>query len=257
MSPSKNEAAWLWQWRTLEDSDEALFRDWIHPNTMEDFRGKTVLDGGCGGGQHLRFVAPYAHEVVGIDLNCAKLAAEKSRPYENISTVEGDVSTVDLQRHFDIVYSIGVLHHTDNPRASFKNLARHVRTGGRMIIWVYSHEGNALNRSVVEPLKHHLYGKWSRKILLRLANVLTALLYLPVYTVYLLPLRRLPYYEYFGNFRRLGFNRSVLNVFDKLNAPQTAFLKREEIEEWFSEGFTDVHISSYVGVSWRASGTKI
>jgi SAM-dependent methyltransferase len=257
MSPSGNEAAWLWQWRTLEDTNETLFRDWIFPNAIEDFRGKTVLDGGCGGGQHLRFVAPHAREVVGIDLNCSALAADKSEHFTNISTVEGDVAKVDLRRQFDIVYSIGVIHHTDDPRASFMNLLRHVRPGGRMIIWVYSHEGNALNRWIVEPLKRAVYGRWPRRVLLRLAYVLTALLYVPVYTLYLLPLRRLPYYDYFGNFRRLGFQRNVLNVFDKLNAPQTIFLAREAIEEWFSEGFTDVHISSYVGVSWRASGTKI
>lgn len=256
MSPSSNEEAWLWQWQELEDDSETLFREWIHPNRIEDFAGKSVLDGGCGGGHHMRFVAPYAREVVGVDLNCADLAATKSDEHGNISTVEGDVSKMDLGRQFDVVYTIGVLHHTDDPRASFMNLARHVRPGGRMICWVYSHEGNALNRWIVEPLKRSVYGRWPRGVLLRLAELLTALLYLPVYTIYLLPLRFLPYYAYFANFRRLGFRRNVLNVFDKLNAPQTIFLKREEVASWFAEGFDDVHVSSYVGVSWRASGTR-
>jgi SAM-dependent methyltransferase len=256
MSPSAREAAWLYQWSVFEDSDQALFCDWIHPATLEDFRGKTVLDGGCGGGQHLRFVAPYARELVGVDLTCAGLAAEKCRGHANIRVFAGDVSTIDLGRQFDIVYSIGVLHHTDDPGRSFRNLARHVTPGGRMIVWVYSYQGNALNRRLVEPLKRYVYGWWPRRALFGLAHFLTVLLYLPVCTIYRLPLHALPYFEYFGNFRRLAYRRNVLNVFDKLNAPQTTFLRRSEVLEWFARDFTDVHISSYLGVSWRASGTR-
>jgi SAM-dependent methyltransferase len=243
MSPSANEAAWAWQWSHLEDTSETLFREWIHPNRIEDFAGKQVLDAGCGGGQHLRFVAPFAKEVVGVDLNCAALA--------------GDVAQVDLGRQFDVVYCIGVLHHTDDPARSFRNLARHLKPGGRMIVWVYSHEGNFLNRAVVEPLKRGLTGRWPRPALLALAHGLTLLLYLPIYTLYRLPLRGLPFYEYFRNFRRLPYRRNLLNVFDKLNAPQTHFLRREQVEAWFATGFRDVHVSPYVGVSWRASGTRV
>jgi SAM-dependent methyltransferase len=257
VSPSKNEAAWSYQWNTLEDDSEMLFREWIRPVELDDFRDKLVLDAGCGGGQHMRFVAPYASEVVGVDLSCSEIAARKSSGFENVSAMEADIATMDLGRQFDIVYSIGVLHHTDDPRAAFQNLARHVRPGGRLIVWVYSHEGNLLNRVLVEPLKRVLYGRWPRPVLLGLARVLTALLYLPVYTVYLLPLRFLPYHAYFGNFRRLGFQRNLLNVFDKLNAPQTVFLERGEVASWFAEGFRDVSIESYMGVSWSASAVRV
>ncbi len=254
--PQAKQADWLYQWSTFEDDSRMLFTEWIHPGTLEDFRGRSVLDAGCGGGQHMRFVAPYAREVVGVDLNCAALAAEKCRDFPNVSTVEGDLATVDLGRQFDLVYSIGVLHHTDDPRRCFMNLARHVRPGGRMIVWVYSHEGNGLVRVVIEPLKRHVYGRWPKPVLLALARLLTALLYVPVYSLYLLPLRVLPYWGYFRNMRRLGFERNVLNIFDKLNAPQTVFLRRKEVAEWFARDFTDVHLSPYVGVSWRASGTR-
>jgi len=125
-----------------------------------------------------------------------------------------------------------------------------------MIVWVYSHEGNGLVRAVIEPLKRHVYGRWPKPVLLALARLLTALLYVPVYSLYLLPLRVLPYWRYFRNMRRLGFERNVLNIFDKLNAPQTVFLRRKEVAEWFARDFTDVHLSPYVGVSWRASGTR-
>ena len=40
MSPSENEAAWSYQWSKLEDDSEMLFREWIRPVTLEDFRDK-------------------------------------------------------------------------------------------------------------------------------------------------------------------------------------------------------------------------
>ena len=76
-------------------------------------------------------MAPWAKEVVGVDLSCAALAAERCRDLPNVSTVEGDVATVDLGRQFDVVYSIGVLHHTDDPSKSFANLASSTDRGQR------------------------------------------------------------------------------------------------------------------------------
>lgn len=249
---------WDWQWKHLEHGDEWLFRDWIHPNTLADFEGKRVLDAGCGGGYHLRLVAPVAAEVVGIDLNTSELAGERLREYPNVSTLQADIAAYETDRPFDIVYSIGVIHHTDSPDKTFENLARLTKPGGKTIVWVYSHEGNALNRHLVEPLKRWFILKMSKPSLKRLAWILTVLLYPIIYTVYLLPLPWLPYFAYFENWRKLTFQQNFLNVFDKLNAPQTFFISEQQIKSWFeNNGYTGVHISPYRGVSWRGSGTKI
>jgi SAM-dependent methyltransferase len=248
---------WKWQWNKIYDDNQWLFTEWIYPNTMQTFQGKDVLDCGCGGGQHINFVAPYAARVTGIDFNAITVADANTKALTNVTLQEADIATMDLQKQFDVVYSIGVLHHTDDPTASFKNIAKHAKPGGRVITWVYSYEGNALNRYAVEPLKnlctHHL----PRSLVWIKAHILTALVYVPVYSLYLLPLPFLPYYQYFQNWRKLSYMRNLLNVFDKLNAPQTIFLRKETMHEWFNPAeFTDIHISAYKGVSWRASGTK-
>jgi len=241
----------------LQDQERFLFEDWIAPNRLEDFRDQEVLEGGCGGGQHTGFVAAVAQSVTAVDLNTIDIARGRNARFQNIDFEEADLTTLDLGRRFDVVFSIGVIHHTDDPDRAVESLARHVRPGGRLIVWVYSDEGNLLVKRLVEPARKVFLTRLSRQTLLHLSRALTALLYLPVHTVYRLPLTGLPYFEYFENFRRLSFERNTLNVFDKLNAPQVQFITRERVESWFPEAaFEDVSITRYKGVSWRASGTR-
>jgi SAM-dependent methyltransferase len=248
---------WSWQWDKFYDGNQWLFTEWIWPNTLDDFKGKNVLDCGCGGGQHLNFVAPYCTSALGVDLNTAEKARQRTAHLANVALQEADIMQMNLQRTFEIVYSIGVLHHTDDPDRAFHNIAKHCEPGGRVIVWVYSREGNFLNRTVVEWVKCAVFRKLPRRAVWVMAWVLTSLLYVPIYTLYRFPLTFLPFYEYFGNWRKLTYKRNLLNVFDKLNAPQTWFITRAQIQDWFSpEQFSDVHISSYKGVSWRGSGTK-
>lgn len=253
----KKQSEWHEQWSMLQDDELFLFKDWIYPVTLEDFRGKEVLECGCGGGQHTSYVAPYAKKHTAVDLNTADLAKERNKQFTNVEFVEADIAQMDLGRQFDFVFSIGVVHHTDSPDKTFENMKRHTKPGGKTIVWVYSKEGNWMVRKMVEPVRKAFLTKMSRGGLLNLSRVTTALMYIPIYTVYLLPLKFLPFYEYFGNFRRLSFYRNTLNVFDKLNAPQVDFISRERIGKWFNDNdYRDVHISAYKGVSWRGSGTK-
>src|SRR3989344_8321415 len=179
---------WQWQWDQFYDDNQLLFTEWISPNTLEDFRGKDVLDCGCGGGQHLSFITPYCKSAVGVDLNATDSAVKHTAQFPHIKIVEADLATMDLGQTFDIVYCIGVLHHTDNPDVTFRNIARHCRSGGRVIVWVYSREGNFLNRTVVEGSKHLLIFHLPRPIVRAISWILTALVSIPVYTIYLLPL---------------------------------------------------------------------
>jgi len=254
----RKQSEWREQWEMLQDSELFLFKDWILPNTLEDFRGKDVLECGCGGGQHTSFVAPYARTVTAVDLNASEVARKRNEGSPNVAFVEADIAEMDLGRQFDVVFSIGVVHHTDDPEKAVANMVRHTRPGGRIIIWVYSKEGNLLVERGVEPLRKAFLSGMKRRNLLRLSKLIGLLMYPPIYTVYLLPLKFLPFYEYFQNFRKLSFERNVLNIFDKLNAPQVQFLERARVAGWLPpEKFREISLTPYKGVSWRLSAVKI
>lgn len=246
---------WNYQWSRHIDDVASLFLDWIAPRTLEDFQNKYVFDAGCGPGHHIRLVAPVATHVTGMDLNTADIASVKLSDLKNVTLLQGDIALYRPEKLYDVVYCIGVIHHTDDPDQTFANLKRMCRKGGLLIVWCYSREGTELVWRVVEPLRKLFFNKLSRDLVELIARIVTALLYAPVFTIYLLPVRSLPFYEYFQNFRRLSYKRNLLNVFDKLNAPQTNFIAREQIEDWFNvRQFEDVSITPYEGVSWRASG---
>jgi len=253
MQAKQNE--WLEQWSMLEDNEMFLFRDWIRPYDLETFRGKEVLECGCGGGQHTRFMAPYAKHITAVDLNTSDLARERNRQFDNVEFVEADIAKMDLGRKFDIVISIGVVHHTDDPDKTVANLVGHLKPGGLLIVWVYSKEGNFLVENVVEPVRKMFLRRLRRTTLLNISRAVTAMMYPPIYSVYLLPLGFLPYYEYFQNFRKLTFYRNVLNVFDKLNAPQVDLISRPRAEKWI-RGMDLPKIYRYRGVSYSVTAVK-
>lgn len=259
-SEQQKSTEWSDQWKMFQDDHHFLFLDWIKPFTLESFEGKRVLECGCGGGHHTQIMASKAKHVTAVDLNTVQIAKERCADFANISFVEADLSAMNLEDQFDIVVCIGVIHHTDDPDQVFNRLYEHLVPGGKLIIWTYSAEGNSLVQYAVEPIRKLFLSKISRQALLWISRFVTMLLYPFVYTIYTVPFFKwLPYWKYFGNFRKLTFERNVLNVFDKLNAPQTKFITLSKCKQWMSEEKfvpESITINSYVDVSWTLTGTK-
>tara|TARA_B100000686_G_C16672635_1_gene907359 strand:+ start:380 stop:1150 length:771 start_codon:yes stop_codon:yes gene_type:complete len=254
----KKQKEWYEQFKLYQDNELFLFKDWIYPATLEDFRGKDVLECGCGEGQHTSFISPYAKSVTAIDLNTIKIAKERNKNFNNINFTEGDIADIKLKKKFDIVFSVGVIQHTDNPEKTVKNLIEHTMSGGKLIMWVYSKEGNFLVEYLVEPIRKIFLTKIPRKSLVLLSKLITCLMYLPIYSIYLLPLDFLPFFQYFKNFRKMSFMRNSYNVFDKLNAPQVQFISKSRALNWLpKDKFFNISISEYAGTSWRICGTKL
>jgi SAM-dependent methyltransferase len=130
------------QWNRYDvmrpDEDAAVFRvkTGIDP---ADLAGKLVLDAGCGGGRYSALAARHGAEVVGVDLSDAvEKARELCQNLPGVTLVQADLLDLPLAENaFDLVFSIGVLHHSPDPRRAFSELARRVKPGGRLAVWLY------------------------------------------------------------------------------------------------------------------------
>jgi len=95
-----------------------------------------ILVAGCGTGQHaLRTASRFVNcNVLAMDLSSSSLsyAMQKTRKLgvTNIEYMQGDILKLNqLERQFDIIESVGVLHHMDDPLAGWKVLVDRLRTG--------------------------------------------------------------------------------------------------------------------------------
>ncbi len=254
----KNQQEWFDQWSHFQDDSLALFTEWIAPRKLDDFRGKRVLDAGCGRGDYLKKVAPFASQVVGVDSKTADTARRKTQEFSNVVVQEGDIALFQDDKPFDAVYCMGAIQRTDDPAKTFRNLKNLTKKGGVLMIRSASYEGNFFNRAVLERLRRTVFLKLPKPVL-KIASFIITLFFYPVaYSIFLLPLKnQLPFYGYFQNFRRLSFFYNKQNVHDKMTAPSTFFMKKKDLEAWFNhQEFSDIHITHYKGVSWRSSGIK-
>jgi tetratricopeptide (TPR) repeat protein/2-polyprenyl-3-methyl-5-hydroxy-6-metoxy-1,4-benzoquinol methylase len=104
-----------------------------------------LLVAGCGTGQHaIETAQQFAGvEVLAIDLSLASLgyAQRQTRRLglSNIQYGQADILRLDsLGRRFDIVESVGVLHHLADPMAGWRVLLSILRPGGFMRLGFYS-----------------------------------------------------------------------------------------------------------------------
>ena len=105
----------------------------------EDFAGKLVLDVGCGMGRYAEVITRWGAHVVGIDLSRAVEAAARNLAGREATIIQADVFKLPFApQSFDMIYSLGVLHHTPDCEKAFKKLPGLLKPGGRIAIWLYS-----------------------------------------------------------------------------------------------------------------------
>lgn len=246
---------------------EAQVADWFAPLVPTDVADKRVLEMGCGNASLMVHVLRWGPaRLDGIDLGGAVESARKNLAASGATN--WNVERADLvgfaSAGYDVVYSIGVLHHLDQPRRGFEAVVRNTRPGGRFHCWVYSREGNALVRWVVDPLRRvaSRLPWWLTKY--ALATPLVVPYYAYAKVVASLPrrdwMRALPLYEYslWIAQREFAFFRHV--AFDQLVTPRTAYLDRATIESWLAEDPSIDRGSTYIimrnGNSWKFGGRK-
>ena len=121
----------------LRESDaNFLMKTALRP---EDLKGKLVLDVGCGMGRFAEVATRWGARVVGIDLSAAAEVAAKNLADRDFVAFQADVFALPFApESFDIIYSIGVLHHTPDCEAAVKALDKYLKPGGLLVVWLYS-----------------------------------------------------------------------------------------------------------------------
>ncbi len=252
------------QWTKYTDNSgrygsDAMFADICHPLlTVEDLVGKNVADIGSGTGRIVNMlVSAGAARVTAIEPSAAfdALKVNTHASADKIDYVRAEGTAIAAQGPFDVVVSIGVLHHIPAPDPVVAAAYQSLRPGGKMFVWLYGREGNEAYLCAALPL---------RAITTRLPHwVLAGLCYvLDVFTmVYTAATRfiRLPLRDYLQNvYSPLAADKRRLVIYDQLNPQYAKYYTRDEARRLLeSNGFTNVEVHHRHGYSWSVIGEKL
>ncbi len=112
---------------------------------LPDDSAPELLIAGCGTGSHSLFTAQRFRgiRVLALDLSLSSISYAKRKTQElgvtNIEYAQADILMLgDVTRTFDIIESVGVLHHLADPFAGWRTLLTRLRPGGFMHLGFYS-----------------------------------------------------------------------------------------------------------------------
>lgn len=227
-----------WQKFSREGWDARLARERQHflsytgliPSLL--FR-RRVLDAGCGNGRYAFIASEMGPEVViGADISdAAYVAFENTRDVTNILIIRGAIAELPLAMSIDVLYSIGVLHHTPSAEESFRALARHCVPGGFFSVYLYG-RGNPVLVAINRVLRNRVFSRLPQALvgwpLMVPSAAFEVLRRVPLLGPALIAL--INRVVYFGNYH---------NMYDAYTAGYTTFHAPEQVERWYHEsGFS-------------------
>lgn len=125
-----------------------------------------ILVAGCGTGLQLfqtatRFIDGH---VTAIDLSLASLSYARRQcaaaGLDNIDFYQADITRLgEIDQRFDIIESVGVLHHLEDPEAGWRVLTGLLKPGGVMLIGLYSAHARRIVRAARDAISEGGYGQ--------------------------------------------------------------------------------------------------
>ena len=245
-----------YEWQSYSEvlpEHEEQFRRWAMHLTPEEWRGKTFLDVGCGMGRNSYWPLSYdAAAGVAIDVDRRSLASARRTlaKFPNATVHAMSAYDIEYRDHFDIVFSIGVIHHLEFPERALQAMVAAAKPGGRVLIWVYGLENNRWIVYFLTPIRKAVFSRLPIGLVHHLSLYPALILWLALR----LGVQRI---EYFRLLRRLSFRNLRSIVFDQMLPKIANYWPRDHVARLLREaGLEDVRLAWVNQMSWSAIGTK-
>lgn len=245
-----------WDKYSLIDKNyESQFKNWIYPLSEGDFKNKNILDAGCGMGRNSYWCLKWgADKITAFDFDQRSVKAARSnlKNFNNAEVIYKSIYNIDWHNEFDLVFSIGVIHHLKNPKVALKNLFNALKPCGSLLIWVYSYEGNEWIVKYVNPVRIYI----TSKLPLPLVHVLSYLFSIPLWVIVKIFKAPTDYLKQLANFK---FWHIQSIVFDQLIPRVANYWSKQEVIELVDElNLTEIKIQQPPNkCGWVLIGKKL
>ena len=197
---------------------------------LEGLADRLVLDAGCGMGRFAEVALKHGATIVGVDLSLAVEAAHQNLgSHPRAHFIQADLFRLPFrQAAFDIIYSLGVLHHTPDPQRAFQDLVKLLKPDGKITVTLYS----GYNKFYVRATNF-----WRRLTTMLPARVLYSLAHaaIPLYYVYRLPVIGLILQGLLPISMHSDPAWRVLDTFDCYSPRFQSYHTHYEVFQWFRE----------------------
>lgn len=252
-------------WKEFSRIDEKYrqqFFDWIYPVDPDFLQGKLVLEAGVGKGRHAQLVAEAGAKLVfGIDIgNAVDVAFQNVGHFPKLHLIQADIRNLPFKNIFDFAFSVGVLHHMEDPQAGFSSVVDCIKPDGSVCVWVYGKENNWWLTNMISPMREAFTAKLPTDVLKVISTSLSVPVYVGAkmvanpYSKIQNKMKWLPemfYQSYMSYISRFDFTEINHIVFDHLTAPVAYYIPKEDVLNWFQEaGFPNPMIRWHNKNSW-------
>jgi len=228
----KTKKSFEWEWNFLDaekkdkiwEKDIASLTDIFLSETglsIQDVNHKLTIDVGSGHGLMTSAIASLTNTTaIGVELSKAVENAYVHNQQSNAWFVQADLRYLPFTAGtFDVLYSSGVIHHTNNTFESLKRIETTLKHDGLLCIWLYHPQKNL----------YHTVALWLRKFISKLPIQLAFI----IITLFIFPFTFL--IKKIRNKRPVNYREELIYLFDSFTPEFRDEVPKEKAIGWVND----------------------
>lgn len=214
----------------------------------------TALDVGCGSGRWSKYLSPRVNWIEAIDPSMAVCSAVQTlKQCNNVRVSQASVNNLPFHDNtFDLVFSLGVLHHVPDTQGAIVHCYKKIKPGGFFLVYLYY---KLDNRNCLYRMLFHIVSsmrlvisKLPLKLKRFICDAIAVSIYLPLAGLSRLVSRlsenaakKIPLSYY----RKTSFYVMRNDAFDRFGTPLEKRFSKKEIQEMLQKaGFINIRFSN-------------
>ncbi len=181
----KTKNSFAFEWGFLDRKKDKLWHDELKElsnvfinetgEPFSYFNDKTIMDAGSGHGLMTTRIATFSKYAIGMELSKAVEDAYLKNDNKQAWFIQGDIHFIPFAEYtFDVLYSSGVIHHTNNTELSLSLVEPVLKKSGKICLWLYHPQKSILHNFIL------FTRKITSKLPIKLSFILLSVFVFPV-----------------------------------------------------------------------------